>query len=302
MNPVSPMTRRGFLGAAAGASLSTLLPVSAQAQKSGKRFSFIGFSKPFQSLSFQDTADVVAEIGWDGIECPVRPKGQIEPERAADELPKLVGALRKNGLDLTLMTTRISRADEPHTETLLKTASGLGIKKYRMNYWKYDRKRPVMDQLNEYKAYLKDLADMNRHYGIQGCYQNHSGKGYIGAAVWDIHYMIKDLDPKAMGVCFDIGHATVEGGYAWETHAQLMEPRYGVVYLKDFKWEKTDKGWKSVWCPVGEGMVNKVYFDRLRKSSYQGAISQHHEYPVGEGKEMIRQMQKDLKALKGWLA
>ncbi len=295
------MNRRRFLTASSIAAAGTLLPNLTQAAPKS-RFPIIGFSKPFQSLSYKDTADMVSDIGWDGIECPVRPKGQIEPERATDELPKLVEALRKNGKEITLMTTRIRGVDEPHTETLLRTAAKLGIKKYRMDYWKYDRNRPVMDQLNEHKAKIKELAAMSAEFGIQCNYQNHSGKAYVGAAVWDIHYMIKDLDPKGVGVCFDIGHATAEGGYAWETHAQLMEPRYGVIYMKDFKWAKTSKGWKATWCPVGEGMVNKVYFERLKKSSYKGAISQHHEYPEAKGSEMVKYLKRDLKALKAWLA
>ena len=39
-------------------------------------------------------AELVAEVGWDGIECPVRSKGQVEPERVEEDLPKMVEALR----------------------------------------------------------------------------------------------------------------------------------------------------------------------------------------------------------------
>ena len=42
----------------------------------------------------EQTAELVATVGWDGIECPVRAKGQIEPERAQDDLPKYAEALR----------------------------------------------------------------------------------------------------------------------------------------------------------------------------------------------------------------
>ena len=267
-----------------------------------KTFKIIGFSKPFQHLRYDETADVVAEIGWDGIECPVRPRGQIEPENAEDELPKMVEALQKYGLEVGVMTTRINRVSEPLTEKLLRTASKLGIRRYRMNYWKYDRRRPVMEQLKEYKPWLKNLAAMNKEFGIQGCYQNHSGNDYIGAPIWDLYEMIKELDPRHLGVCFDIGHATVEGGYAWESHVHLMQPHFGAVYLKDFKWEKTAKGWKVAWCPVGQGMVNRSFFTRLIQSGFKGPISQHHEYDHGEGKEMIQRMQRDLKVLKQWLA
>src|SRR5690349_19481082 len=37
-----------------------------------RRFNVIGFIKPFQKLSHAEIADISAEIGWSGIECPVR--------------------------------------------------------------------------------------------------------------------------------------------------------------------------------------------------------------------------------------
>lgn len=304
MKPSKSLSRRQFAArtslAAALAAPATLL--SAAPAKAGGRNKIIAFSKPFQNLSYDDTADVAAEVGWDGIECPVRPKGQIEPERAADELPKLAAALKRRGLEVGIMTTRIKSADDPHAEASLRTAAKLGIKRYRMEYWKYDRKRSIPEQLNEIRPQLKDLAAMNKEIGIQGCYQNHSGKNYVGAPIWDLYDLLKDLDPKFTAACFDIGHATVEGGYAWESHVHLMQPYFGAVYVKDFKWEKQEKGWKAAWCPLGDGMVNKAFFTTLKKSSFDGPISQHHEYDHGEGKAMIKLMQKDLKILRQWLA
>src|SRR5206468_715729 len=98
-----------------------------------------------------------------------------------------------------------------------------------------------------------DLAQLNHSLGIQGAYENHSGADSFGAAIWDVYETIRDLDPAAMGIAFDIGHATIEGGLSWPIQARLAEPRYSVVYVKDFRWEKQSTGWKSVWCPLGEG-------------------------------------------------
>lgn len=306
MKNTSNPTRRKFIaqGATAAAALiASPITTLAAAPERNPAYKIIGFSKPFQKLSYDDTADVTAEIGWDGIECPVRPKGQIEPERAVDELPKLVEALKKRGLRIGMMTTRIKSADQPHTEALLRAAAKLGIKRYRTDYWKYDRSRPIEAQLKEIRPQLRELAALNMEVGIQGCYQNHSGRAYVGAPVWDLHQLIKDIDPKHMAMCFDIGHATAEGGYAWETHAQLMLPRAGAIYVKDFLWGKTEKrGWRANWCQLGKGMVNRSFFKMLKKSSFSGPISQHHEYDHGEGKKMIRLMREDLAVLKRWLA
>ena len=69
--------------------------VHAAPQPANKICAFVKF---VQTLSYDELAERIAELGFDGIEATIRTKGQIEPERAADELPALVEALRKAGL------------------------------------------------------------------------------------------------------------------------------------------------------------------------------------------------------------
>ena len=303
MNRFTPISRRNFVTKTALATaLAAAGPLTAFAQVP-PRFKIIAFSKPFAELSFEDTADLVADIGWDGIECPVRKKsGQIAPEKVEEDLPKMVEALKKRGKEVTIVTTEITRVD-PLAEKVLRTAAKLGIKKYRLGFEKYAKDKPVTETLREVGAALKDLAVLNRELGLQGGWQNHSGADYVGAPIWDLWTMIKDLDPKNMGICFDIGHATLEGGLSWPIQARLMEPFYVAVFLKDFRWEKTEKGWQPLWCNFGEGTVQKTFLSNLKKSSFDGPLCQHHEYKnLGTGKEMVADMKKDLATLREWLA
>ena len=267
-----------------------------------KQFQIIGFTKPFQNLNFDDTANTVDEIGWDGVECPVRPKGQIEPERAPDELPRLVEALKKRGKELTIMTTAITAVSQPHTEQVLRTAAKLGIRRYRLGFLKYDMTRSIADQLTEIGARLRDLAAFNAELGLQAGFQNHSGRDQVGAPVWDLWTMIKELDPRHMGVCFDIGHATIEGGLSHPIEARLVQRHFTAVFVKDFLWERTDNGWRERWVPLGDGMVERSFFKWLKTTTFAGPISQHHEYDHGEGRPMIAKMQKDVRVLREWLA
>ncbi|MFM8468929.1 MAG: sugar phosphate isomerase/epimerase family protein [Limisphaerales bacterium] len=300
MHP-APLSRRRFAHVTATAALAALAP-SLPAAAPAPRWPIIGFSKPFQTLGPEQTADTVAEIGWDGIECPVRAKGQVLPERVEEDLPKLVAALRQRGKAVHLITTDVKNVAQPFTEKVLRTAAKLGIKRYRLSFWKYAKDKPIPAQLDEIRAELRDLVALNKELGLQAGFQNHSGADYVGAPVWDIWQLVRELDPKLVGACFDIGHATIEGGYSWPSTARLMEPHFTAVFVKDFAWKKGDKGWKAEWCPLGEGMVNKSFFAWLKKSSFNGPISQHHEYDYGEGKPMIAKMQQDLRVLREWLA
>lgn len=295
------LSRRQFAQLTMAASLAVSAP-ALPAAASLKRWPIIGFSKPFQALSPEQTAETVTEIGWDGIECPVRAKGQVLPERVGEDLPRLAEALRRHGKEITIITTDVKNVTQPLTENVLRTAAKLGIKRYRLSFWKYTKEQPIPAQLDEIRAELRDLAALNKELGLQAGFQNHSGADYVGAPIWDIWQLVRELDPKHMGACFDIGHATLEGGYSWPSTARLMEPHLTAVFVKDFVWKKGDKGWKAEWCPLGEGMVSKSFFAWLKKTSFQGPISQHHEYDHGAGKPMIAKMQQDLRVLREWLA
>src|SRR5512145_673541 len=73
------ISRREFL--ATGTLATSVLALSgagsiAAESETGPRFPIIGFSKPFQKFTAEQTVELVAKVGWDGIECPVRAKGQ----------------------------------------------------------------------------------------------------------------------------------------------------------------------------------------------------------------------------------
>jgi len=313
MTPI--LSRRDFLAATAAASTlaMTAAPASAAEKKKTekksaaalprKNYKIIAFSKPFADRSPDETAEIVAEVGWDGIECAVRAKStHIQPERVEEDLPKMVEALKKRGKEVTIVTTDITELN-PLGEKVLRTVARLGIKKYRLGFTKYVKDKHPSQVVAEVGAALKDIAALNKQLGLQSGWQNHSGVDYVGASIWDLWMMMKNLDPKNMGVCYDIGHATVEGGLSWPTQARLMEQNLVAVFCKDFFWEKSEKGWAPHWVNFGTGSVQKSFFDWLRTTNFNGPLSQHHEYKeLGTGTEMIGNFKKDLAALKAMLA
>jgi len=298
------VNRRRFLQSAAAG--IALMPAELWS-RAGHKVRIGIFSKHLQWLDYQQTAETVAELGYDGIECPVRPRGHVLPENAGRDLPRFAGALRSHGRDILMATTAFHDLAEAHAKTILRTAAQLGIKLYRIGGWRYSEGVPVPDRLIQIRAQLEAFVEFNREHGICAAYQNHSGTR-VGAAVWDIWELIRDFDPEAIGIAFDIGHATVEGGYAWPVHFRLMRPHIKIVIVKDFKWGRDREGrWRAMWCPLGQGMVDRSFFNMLAESGYSGPIIQHFEYPVQGGNErekqdnLIAAMKRDLLTLKGWL-
>ena len=296
------ISRRKFLEraslAAAVAATARAQPIDAAAQA---RWKIIAFSKPFTNLNFAETADLVADVGWDGIELPVRKAStHIVPERIEDDLPKMVDALKQRGREVSMITTDIIGADKT-AELILRTAAKLGIRSYRLGPVHYTADRPIPLQLADISARLRDLAQLNRSLGVKGGIENHSGQDSFAAPIWDAVQAIQGLE-RDLGIAFDIGHATIEGGLSWPIQARLAEPFYTVVYVKDFRWEQQPRGWTSVWCPLGQGMVNKKFFATLAASKYAGPICQHHEYDLGKTPaDMRSHFKQDLQVLRDWL-
>ena len=165
------VSRRAFL---AGGMLASCLPwqiPSIAAQQETPSYSICAFVKFLQTLSYDVLAEKLAALGFQGIEATIRDRGQVLPEQATEELPKLVEALRRCQLDVTIMASSIQRVDQPLTEQLLRTAASLGIRRYRMAYYRYDLDRPIMPQLEALRPVVRELAALNKELGIAAVYQ-----------------------------------------------------------------------------------------------------------------------------------
>ena len=301
-------TRRHFLKSAtfasAAAALGPVLSSRAAAATAGQEFCF--FTKHLGGLSYDEIADIAAGLeGMSGIEAPIRPGGHVEPVKVEEDLPKLAEQLKKRGLGITIMTSGINEVSaEQNTEKVLRTAKAVGVDRYRMNYNKYDLSKPIWPQLQEWKAKFKDLIALSKEIGIQPLYQNHSGKDYLGAPVWDVFTLMQDYPAKEWAFAFDFYHATVEGSLSWPLELNLVRDRLGAIYFKNFKWGAK----KAEPCPLGEGVVGKEQVAMLKKIGFTGPISLHVEYLKGsvkdEGylKEAIAATKRDFAVLKEWWA
>lgn len=272
-------------------------------------------SKFYQFLDVPGMARAVAALGFDGIDLCVRPGAHVIPERVEDDLPKAAEAIRAAGLDLPMITTAILDTGTPHAERVLRTASKLGIRRYRWGSFRYDLNADIARQVEALKPRVADLAAMNQQYGMCAMYHTHSGPGQAGASIWDLWYLLKGFDPRWVSVNLDIAHATVEGGYGgWIHSTRLILPYTRGIAIKDFRWGRNAKGaWAPQWCPLGEGMVDyRRYLAMVKESGFAGPVQMHYEYPLGGADvgsrnpdmpvdKIYAAMRKDLLLLRQWL-
>jgi len=288
--------------AATLAAAPTQLPERALAAETERKHPICVFTKPFNSLSFDELADRIAELGFDGIEAPIRRGGHIEPEQVADRLPELVDALKQRNLEITVMTSDVNDPNDPLAEKVLRTAGSLGIQRYRMKYVSYDPRKPVSKQLADWNAQFKDLAALNHDIGIRGLYQNHAGAKNMGAAIWDLARVLDGIPVADLAVAYDIRHAMVEGSQSWPVTFRVIQPHIDTVYVKDYDWN--DQKLSNV--PLGEGFVNQSFFELLQETNFTGPISLHEEYLDHRRPELVPEhlaaIENDMQQLQNWLS
>jgi sugar phosphate isomerase/epimerase len=308
---IMKLSRRAVL--AGGAAL--MAGMAAEDKTARQKLKVTIFSKHLQFVQGEELAKAAAEIGFDGIDITVRKGGHVAPERVRQDLPPLVGIIRQHGLEVPMITTDIVDTQSPDAEEILKVMNELGIRNYRWGGLKYTADAPIAAQLEGMKPRVAKLAAMNAKYKTSAMYHTHSGIGVVGASIWDLHMLLKDFDPAAVGVNYDIGHATIEGGFGgWINSFRITGPHLRGVAVKDFLWSKDAKGaWRPQWTPLGDGMVHFAqFFKMLGESRFSGPLQVHFEYPLGGAdkgtaklttsrEEVYGAMKSDLRKLRKYL-
>lgn len=282
------MKRRDFINQTVLASSAFFFPVSSIAKNILINEKMINnelevhiFSKHLQFLNFKNMSEAAREMGFNGVDLTVRPKGHVLPENVIEDLPKATEAMKSYGLVPRMFSSNVIDANNKLQQTVLKTAKNLGYDFYRTAWIKYKSDDDLLKKVKLANNKFIELSILNKNIGIKGCYHNHSGH-YLGAAIWDLEKALENVTTSHLGCQYDIMHATVEGGENWEIGFKLIKPFINSLVIKDFKWKKVNGKWKRTFTPLGEGMVDfNRYFKLLKENNINVPISLHVEYDLG---------------------
>src|SRR5262249_51902230 len=95
--------RRDFIKSASALTAVSLLPNTA-----GFNGEICLFSKHLPAMDWTRMAQALKKLGFGGIDLTVRPGGHVPPERASEDLPKAVAAIRAEGLSVPMITTALT--------------------------------------------------------------------------------------------------------------------------------------------------------------------------------------------------
>ncbi len=303
-----PRNRRRFLNAmggvvAAGAALPAVRGRSVGAARGSEKSAEVPiavFTKHVQALPPEELARRLAALPVAGIEATLRRGGQIEPERLDAELGPLCDLLAKYDRRIVIAASDVNRVTR-ESERYLRTLARHGIRLFRMSYYRYDFDRPVLPQLEAFARDAKELADLAAAEGVAGLYQNHAGRNYVGAALWDLARMLQEIAPDRIGVAVDVRHTAVELTQSFPSAIRRIDAHRRGVYVKDFRWAADGRP-ENV--PLGQGL-SKPVFEELRGLGFRGPISLHMEYTDHRDPAQVEMawqaICKDVATLRQWL-
>lgn len=238
------------------------------------------FSKHLPAMDWHRLGQAVKSAGFGGVDLTVRPKGHVAPDRVAADLPRAYDAIRAHGLAVPMITTALVSADDPAARPTFEAAARLGIRLVKAGYYSYAYK-DVRAELATVVRRFAGLAALAASCGVTLGFHNHTGN--VGASGWDAAAIVDPVEAGAAGYYFDVAHAVVEGGVGgWRAFTSLAAARLRMVAVKDFVWEKTDRGWRPRWVPLGDGVVDwRRHLADLAAARFAGPISLHLEYLEG---------------------
>jgi len=298
----NPVSRRDWLATASVASLVALAsPRSTEATPlEPARPKICIFGKPIQGLSYDEVADLLARHPIDGLEATVREGGQVDPSKITEQLPRLHEALTKRSRGFMILASEINRIS-PETVTTLQLASNLGIKYFRMAYYRYQLDKPLIPQIEVFAKQVNELALLCKELKVTGLYQNHAGANYVGAPVLDLVSVLRGIPTSQIAIALDVRHTTIEATSSWPILYAAAKPHIGALFVKD---AIIDQG-KVQDVDLGQGKAAGELFQKVKKDGLPPILSLHteqidHTNPALLPKR-IEAIGRDIATLTSWL-
>ena len=282
------MNRKEFIG---GVLSAAFLPSALADERAGFKPEYHAFSRVFQFLKDPyRAADFLKSCGYDGVEWTVRAGGFLDPTLAtAERMKALKSAADKAGIMAENIVVDCLRGDDPDAERVILLAADAGFRSFRGDYFKYDRAKTHRQNFEAFQSGFDSLEKLARKSGLKACYQNHSTYNkavpLFGSLVWDLASVVKDHDPKYIGIQYDPMHVRAEGGPSWDHTLGVIAPWIDIVCLKDFHFalDESGKDWKRELVPAGKGIVDFTEVKRLMElEGVKPRYTVHYDYDFPE--------------------
>jgi sugar phosphate isomerase/epimerase len=236
------------------------------------------FTKPWRTRSLRRLGEFVAKLGFDGIELPVRPGYQIEPEQVA-KLPQAARQLAEFGV-------KILSVAGPTDEATIAACAAAGVPTIRIMA-PVERGESYLRTEARYRREFDALLPLLERYGVQVGVQNHNGRFVANAA--GLRSLVEGCDPRYIGVVWDAAHEALDGMEP-ELALDMVWSHLCMVNLKNAFWDRRPEAarsgnprqtaeWQVYWTTGPEGRASwPRVAQELQRRAYRGVVCLTAEY------------------------
>jgi len=244
------------------------------------------FVKPWKALPLSALGAHIHQLGFSWIELPIRPGFPCQPESIERDLPNAVKLLGDQGVQILNVTAALPLDDERLYAACAE--AGIGMNRVMFgtggkSYWAAEEAA---------RRQLDAALPLCEKYNIQIGIQNHSAK-FVGVHELGLHTLVKDYDPKQIGIIWDAAHNALEGMEP-ELALDVVASHLCCVNLKNGYWRRVSgpeaevAEWKIYWTSGRQGRASwPRVVARLKEMAYSGPICLTAEYSDEEAVDRL---------------
>ncbi|MET3566793.1 sugar phosphate isomerase/epimerase [Leifsonia sp. 563] len=198
------------------------------------------FTKPWREPQVGALGELVAGMGFDAVELPVRPGYQVTPDEVSTALPAAARELARSGV-------RVASIASGTDEATFAACADAGVPFIRIM---------VPIGVNGYAAtgteirrVLAGLSERAERYGVRVAVQPHYDD-YIADSS-ELFALLQDVDPRHVAAIWDSAHDALARKRP-EHGLELLWPWLGIVNLKSAYYERVDEPASAFGDPVWE--------------------------------------------------
>jgi len=240
----------------------------------GLDIAYTVFTKPWPKKTLPELGKFVKDLGFDGVELPVRPNFQVVPDNVAKGLPEAAKVLGDCGV-------KIGTVAGPTDEPTIAACAEAGVPIIRICQ-RVDHKVGYMAEEARIQKEYDALIPLLEQYGVAVGVQNHTDFNVNHAM--GIRHLIEKYDPKHICAVLDQAHCGLNGEPP-EYAIDIVWSHLKVMNLKSSYWVRSNgpeaecAEWKKHWTTGRHWMA---YWPRvvaeLKKRNYSGDICLTSEY------------------------
>jgi len=238
-------------------------------------------------FDFRQSLDIAAASGCSGIELRVADSYHQSLGELTDNGSRVARAVADSGLKLAVLNSYIPIEDETAVDALIEAAQRMQVPQVRVVLPRaaraavasqaniseaipsYQSHLAPHELINALKLSLLRLEQKAEDAGIRVLLELHWGT--VMSSFSSAFMLVRELDPRYVGITFDPANMMVEGKEDWEYGLSLICDYIANVHVKNVSWKVSEEGWTWEWSAMQQGMLDWPYLIFLiRKSGYTG--------------------------------